>query len=66
MPNRPIYQMSTEQLGRLLEVTQDEELMDEIYDELERRREDLDLMDWREQDARAAAEERIQLWREEY
>lgn len=61
-----ISRMTTQKLHNLLGSTTKGYLIDEIYDELERRERDLELRDWREQDARAAAEERLELWRREY
>lgn len=58
--------MSTKELEELLYATDDGEVIDDIYDELENRERAMELMDWTEQDRRAAAEERLQLYMDEY
>lgn len=67
MSRKPdVARMSTKDLYDLLNRTSDDYLADEIYDELERRERAEELKDWDEQDRRAAAEERIEMWRREY
>jgi len=63
----PIFKKSTAELHRMLDEGGFEDYMiDEIYDELERREREAELFDWTEQDARAHAEELYDLWRREY
>lgn len=61
-----VTRLSKERLISLLDETDDEALMDEIYDELERRERDLELRDWTEDDYWAAKSDLYEMWRREY
>lgn len=57
---------TTNALQEMLNTTDDEVVLEEIYDELERRERAEETRDYDEQDRRAYEEERIQMWRDEY
>lgn len=61
-----ISRMGRKDLEDMLAVSSDDALIEEIYDELERRERDEELRDWDEQDRRAAQEERLEMWRNEF
>ena len=60
--------LSTKEIHFLLtdlgNLTDDE--IDDAYDELDNRERAMELFDWTEQDARAAAEDKYEMWRREY
>lgn len=65
---KPLNRMTNDELLDVINNAGElgDEIIDEAYDELERRERAEELRDWDEQDRRAAQEERIDLWRREY
>jgi hypothetical protein len=61
-----VGKLTSAQLLGIINNSDDEELVDAALDELEYRERDMELFDWTEQDARARAEERFQLFMDEY
>lgn len=61
-----ISRMTTAQLNQRLTDSNEGDEIEEIYDELDRRAHDAESFDWTEQDARAAQEDRFQLFMNEY
>ena len=58
--------MSKQEIISLMDETDDEFILDELYDELDRRQLDLELRDYREDDYWAAQSDRLELFMNEY
>lgn len=63
---KPIHRMTNDELEEVIDFSDDEGRIEDAYDELGRRERVMETFDWFEQDRRAAAEERIARWRDEY
>lgn len=61
-----ISRMTKAELVALLDTTDDGDLRDSIYDELDRRAHEHELRDTTEEDATAAWNDRYEMWRNEY
>lgn len=63
---KPICDMTRQELIDLINSSDNDAEIDEAYDELDHRDRAIELMDWTEQDARAAQEERFEMFYNEY
>lgn len=61
-PRDRIAKLPTAQLQTMLDIEQEDETLDAIYDELELRHRDAELHDWTEADYYSAQSERLEMY----
>ena len=63
---KPLWKMTKKEIQELINTTNDGDLIDEAYDELDRREEDERNRDHTEEDEQDAFQTRYDNWRNEY